>query len=402
MCRPAFSWFSRQCGGGVQPRRFVPTILDLENRLVPAFTAQYNAVLQELTIIGKNGNDAISVTVNAGSFQVNGSAVAGDPTLANTVKVNLLGGAGNDILSADLPGFTGELILNGGTGKDNLSGGNGPDTLLGGEGDDTLYANDGDDMLNGGGGADSLNGGNGDDTLTGGNGNDFIDGGINDDVLTQAGNFNYKLTPYKLSTSSRTGGNKDTLANLEAARLTGGAGNNILNAAMFSGLTTLDGGAGNDTLTAGAGRNVLSGRAGNDVLIGRLGNDELREIGNVNFVLTNNKLIGLGTDRVVGIEKAELTGGNKNNNLNASTFGGSVTLNGGFGSDTLGGGTGDDELNGGFDGDADVLRGGIGADTFHTEFFMYWYYDDTGSLLQAWVNRDAPADYSSDEGDSVL
>ena len=72
------------------------------------------------------------------------------------------------------------------------------------------------------------------------------------------------------------------------------------------------------------------------------------------MTLANGSLIGNGTDSLVSVETAELTGSAGPNALNASAF----TL----GSVTLTGGDGNDDLLGGSQGD--TLTGGLGVDTF--------------------------------------
>jgi Ca2+-binding RTX toxin-like protein len=142
-----------------------------------------------------------------------------------------------------------------------------------------------------------------------------------------------------------------SLRGIETARLTGGASANRIDAGGFSGSTE------------------LTGLAGNDVLIGGTGFDRLVESGDVNFVLTDTSLTGLGADVLSGFEAARLTGGRRNNRLDASGFSGSVQLSGGLGNDTLIGsqeasillgGAGSDQLTGAAGGD--VMIGGNGLD----------------------------------------
>ena len=101
------------------------------------------------------------------------------------------------------------------------------------------------------------------------------------DKLIAAGNVNFTLTN---TTLTRSVGGAIALASIEQAELTGGVGNNTINAASFSGQVKLDGDAGNDTLTGGSGIAILLGGAGNDILnagtgrtvmIGGLGIDTL-------------------------------------------------------------------------------------------------------------------------------
>ena len=77
-----------------------------------------------------------------------------------------------------------------------------------------------------------------------------------------------------LTNITLTGLGTDTFTNIESAALTGGIGNNTLNASAFTlGSVTLDGGAGNDFLTGGSQNDTLTGSAGNDTLNGGLGID---------------------------------------------------------------------------------------------------------------------------------
>ena len=106
----------------------------------------------------------------------------------------------------------------------------------------------------------------------------------------------------------------------------------------------LDGGAGNDTLTGTAGNDVLIGGPGRDTINGGAGIDTLLETRDANFVLTDTRLtIGGEIDTLLGIERAELTGGTSANTIDASAFTrGPVILSTGGGVDTLKGGSGDD------------------------------------------------------------
>lgn len=134
----------------------------------------------------------------------------------------------------------------------------------------------------------------------------------------------------------------------------------------------LFGGLGNDSITAGTGDDWLVGDAGDDVLDGGAGNDELREAADVNFLLTVAKLTGVGADKLVGIEAAQLRGGDSANRLDAIGFTGKVTLVGGAGDDSLLGGTNNDVLLGQSGNDSllggkgnDSLNGGDGQDTLN-------------------------------------
>ena len=122
----------------------------------------------------------------------------------------------------------------------------------------------------------------------------------------------------------------------------------------------LYGRGGNDTLLGGAGNDNLYGGEGDDSIDGGQGFDILRESADVNFTLTNTQLEGNGTDTLVNIERAILSGGNSDNLIDASAYSNSTYLYGRAGNDTLLGGTRNDYLYGG-QGD-DSIDGGKGYD----------------------------------------
>ena len=135
----------------------------------------------------------------------------------------------------------------------------------------------------------------------------------------------------------------------------------------------LDGGGGNDTLDGGDGRDYLSGGFEDDSLDGGRGYDTLVESDDVNFLLTNSHLRGKGIDTIQNIERVILSGGDRNNVLDAAAFSvGTVKLLGGKGNDTLRGGERNDSLFGGAGRDRlygnqgrDYLYGGDGNDKLY-------------------------------------
>ncbi|MHC4876359.1 MAG: CAP domain-containing protein [Planctomycetota bacterium] len=196
------------------------------------------------------------------------------------------------------------------------------------------------------------------------------------------------------------GAGRDVLIGGAASdRLLGGAGSDDLRGGP--GNDTLAGGAGRDSLTGGEGHDrlsgqggsgdVLTGDAGDDTLSGGRGSDRLMEVGDADFILTDTRLLGLGTDSFAAIEFVVLFGGLEDNRIDASTFalpgarlklaggggndeligspladllignGGNDTLMGAGGNDTLLGGRHHDSLSGGDD--DDVLLGRAGRDT---------------------------------------
>lgn len=352
------------------------------------------------TINGTNGND----TLNGGDQNdvINGlrgqdvlKGNGGNDTLNGGADFNFLdGGTGNDVLNGGDDGST----FTGGAGNDTLNGGAGTDflfesgnvnfvltnTKLTGNGTDilssieraSLFGGDGNNKLDATSfsGDVSFFGGNGNDTLLGGSNNDDFDGGAGNDLINGgAGNSdrvnafsekgNIVLTDSKLTGSAATGLGTDTLVSIESARLQGGNSNNKLDASFFSGGGDLIGNGGNDTLLGGSGDDRLIGGTGNDILKGGFGIDDVQESGNVNFVLTDTSLTGLGKDTLQSIELADLTGGSSDNVLDASAFSGSfgAELSGGDGNDILLGSISNDLRLNGDNGD-DVVSGGEGND----------------------------------------
>lgn len=136
---------------------------------------------------------------------------------------------------------------------------------------------------------------------------------------------------------------------------------------------TVNTGVGNDRLTVNATNLLLPVSRGAFRYDGGTGFDSVDATGDTNWSLTPTSLTagGGGSLRLTAIENATLTGGASNNSLDASLFGGSVTLNGLGGNDTLrsgskggtlNGGDGNDELHGGAS--HDTLIGGAGIDEF--------------------------------------
>ncbi|WP_295882586.1 calcium-binding protein [uncultured Thiohalocapsa sp.] len=216
------------------------------------------------------------------------------------------------------------------------------------------------DRLIGDAAANTLQGRDGDDRLTGGAGSDSLVGGSGADVVVAARDADMTLANTSLTIGTE---GTDSLSGITAAELTGGDGANVLDAAGFSGETTLTGGAGNDTLIGGAGDDRLSGGVGTDSISGGGGTNTLFETADADFTLNDTALTRGAdpADSLAAIQRAELTGGDGDNVLDASGFSGRATLIGGAGDDTLIGGSGDDRLTGGAG--IDVIDGGAGSNT---------------------------------------
>tara|TARA_R110002072_G_scaffold287242_2_gene452695 strand:+ start:17906 stop:22102 length:4197 start_codon:yes stop_codon:yes gene_type:complete len=198
----------------------------------------------------------------------------------------------------------------------------GDDEIFGGIGADTIFGSGGDDTLMGNADADSMIGGDGNDIVNGNAGDDTAFGNAGDDTL---------------------------MGGSEADSLVGGDGNDMVRGQGASD-DTVSGGAGDDTLDGGPGPSTLVESADGDfTLVSGLVAGEGTLTGSVT-----------GTDVLIEIERAQLTGGASANNIDASGFNGPVTLDGGGGADVLTGGDGGATITGGAGND--TITGGAGAD----------------------------------------
>jgi hypothetical protein len=251
------------------------------NVVLAGVASQQIGNVPSLTIAGAGGNDAFTIDRPAANRNVvSGSGLVpteffGVPTLA----INLGNG-------------TNSVTVNGGFGAAGLKN----VTVLGGANNDTLTHNAAGLSLPVAGGAYRFNGGAGVDAVAG------------------AGNANWTLAPTVLRS---TGGGQILITAVEQGRLTGGAGNNVLDATTFTGTT------------------FLSGQGGNDTLRGGRGFDWVTESANANFTLSNTRLVGLGVDTLIGVNGARLTGGAGSNVFNVSGWTLTAVLDGGAGSDML-------------------------------------------------------------------
>lgn len=350
------------------------------------------------TLYGGLGHDRITVTL------------APPPVGADfTGSAALFGGNGNDWLMTEVTGsLDGSQALDiaiqqsGGRGNDNLyvsaiaetefgTEGSYDIDLSGGAGDDNIWAeidasNDHADV--------AVDAGSGSDIVYiyapgggefGGGATINVDGGTgDDDVTTQAQGTDY----------GDAGSNT----------LSGGDGNDRLDAYVYLGSNTLDGGEGDDTLigdaeaasdaVAGAG-NIARGGEGDDTILLRgavsawqsyVTNEAYGDAGD--DTIESVAQLGSGTDSEYGTATVLLYGGTGNDTLTATTrydvtteeLGGATlyggegndilrvdggvenVLNGGSGNDTITGGSGNDRIIGGSG--ADILRSGGGEDAF--------------------------------------
>jgi Ca2+-binding RTX toxin-like protein len=283
--------------------------------------------IERAALYGGDGDNIMDATAFSGTTYMEGGA-GRDTLLGSEQADELNGGAGRDTIY----GYGGDDILAGGGNDDELYGGMGNDLLTGGAGDDTLFGEEGDDTLFGNGGNDFLSGGIGNDTLNGGAGNDTLEGGEGSDTLIGGTGFDTVIqtvdNDMTLSNTALTGLGNDSLTSIEAAILTGGAGDNTLDANLFSGYATLYGMDGDDVLIGGSNADILSGGDGNDTLEGGLGDDSLYggadydtviQTGDVDMTLSDTQLTGLGTDTLGSIEAVVLTGGAGDNTFTFSS-----------------------------------------------------------------------------------
>jgi Ca2+-binding RTX toxin-like protein len=146
-----------------------------------------------------------------------------------------------------------------------------------------------------------------------------------------------------------------------------------------------EGGDGNDTLLGHNNHDTLMGGEGNDKVYGYGGTDELMAGGGTNNTVNG----GDGSDYLYGGTGNDMIYGETGDDWMYGR-GGNDTLFGNAGADKLYGEAGNDIISGGVDGYRDLIQGGTGADQIRRE--LYW----NGS---ATVNRDAPLDFSSTDGD---
>jgi Ca2+-binding RTX toxin-like protein len=307
--------------------------------------------LDELQIVGSDGNDLIELSAVEQALQVKIGATLLNATRFESATIE--GRLGNDQITTDeLAGFasnypTYELnnfhfSISGDGGQDTIdasmavdgfigftiNGGEDADLILlpaapvgaigtsinansafGGGGDDTIYGGLGDETIDGGDGNDSLFGADGGDTLLGQAGDDTVEGGAGADSVE------------------------------------GHAGNDVLNGNGDE--DTLDGGDGDDRLVGGGSSDFLNGRAGDDVVIGNSGNDVLMgEAG------SDTLDAGEGNDQLFGGSERDLLVGGADDDL----------IDGGVEQDTLATGGGNDTL---VDAEEDVID----------EAFVNWFVE---------------------------
>jgi Ca2+-binding RTX toxin-like protein len=221
-------------------------------------------------------------------------------------------------------------------------------------------------------------------------------GGPGTDTLDVSGDGDYVLTDTRLTSST---GGVVILSEVESASLTGGAGDNRIDASTFTqGAVLLDGGPGDDilcggrsgsTLRGGPGRDVIRPLAGTNTIDGGDGFDEILVPGNAaanrvsvsqsGQVLTVTLDSATSTNTTANVERLRIEGGDGDDLIELSGLTLATLVDAGAGDDTvvnavtgfqaitapltLLGGEGDDVLEGGSG--SDRLEGGSGRDTLN-------------------------------------
>lgn len=249
------------------------------------FTVNLGAGTDTLQIAGGTGDDSIIFGTLGANLTGDGDR---DLTYASVEVFQLVGNAGDDLLSAAGGSGTGEpmtigVTSNGLAGMDTLLGGSGADALDGGDDDDTLYGYNGNDALIGNAGNDGLDGGPGNDSFNEGrtiSGNDVMVGGTGRDVV----NYSYRTGDVSIFLddqcySGDVMGEQDCIsADVEVAY--GGAGSDYIqgNALAnelygYGSMDWIEGLGGNDIVYGGDGDDIIMGGEGNDTIQGQVGMD---------------------------------------------------------------------------------------------------------------------------------
>jgi Ca2+-binding RTX toxin-like protein len=400
-------------------------VAGIENAIGSKANDMLTAASAGSVLDGGAGVDALLGGVGDDTFIISGTNDISDVRDGNdgTDTVKIAGG------NATLNGFVGAYedveIFNGGgfallgTTAANIFDFTGVDvtnllSVDGGAGNDTLTAGDDGLKLIGGAGVDTVTGGAGDDTIVISGTNDTtdaIDGGGGTNTIEVTGKTAVTLAGFNATTQSidEWTGNNQALLGTTAANtfdlsglssvsgltyVDGGAGNDvIIGSDNWAG--DLRGGAGDDTLTAGDLGDILTGGAGKDTLTGGIGDDTFVISGKNDT--TDVFAGGGGTDTLKataavtlnglntvtssieaweGISaKVSITGTAANETFdlsNLDTVTNLAFVDGGAGNDTLigsdnwagtlRGGVGNDRIQGGSQ--VDTLSGGAGNDTF--------------------------------------
>lgn len=131
---------------------------------VPSFV---NDLANVDSVLGGTGNDTISASVSGSTLTVTLNGSPSTFTIYSGTSLFVNGEAGDDTISGDST-VTIPTVMFGAGGNDSITGGAGQDYINGGGANDTVFGGASADFIAGAGGHDSLGGGSGNDTLIAG------------------------------------------------------------------------------------------------------------------------------------------------------------------------------------------------------------------------------------------
>jgi Ca2+-binding RTX toxin-like protein len=336
--------------------RFVPNLEALGDRIVPTITATFNPTAGQLTVLGDEFDNLITVSRDAaGTILVNNGQVSiagGTPTVDNTSPITVLGLGGNDRLELDeANGALPRAVVAGAQGNDTLIGGSANDLLVGGPGSDVALMGAGDDTFiwNPGDGSDTVEGQAGHDNMAFNDshvGRENIDLSANGSRLRlfrDIGNVTMDVNGLEqVDVTSRGGAATLTVNDLSGTDVT--QVNLNLLGGVLADTVIINGTAGDDLIT-------VAGDASGATVLGLAAQVNITGPAAPNDRLTVNARAGDDQVDASGLSADAIQ-------LTADGGDGDDVLIGSPGNDTLLGGTGDDVLLG--NGGMNVLDGGPG------------------------------------------
>ncbi len=292
-----------------------------------AVSSTYDPSSDTLTVTSDENGDTIVVTCPAANLLINGAAPPSGalPCSGSVGTLVLIGNGGADTL--DVSGISalpiGTVTLDGGEGDDDIRGvpltSNGyVVTLLGGGGDDLLTANSS-DVARGGSGDDRIDGFVQDGgTLAGDQGTDTFGFAL---PLSPPASFAFTPRDAGLTISVLGGTDSQILpwGSIEIVDLLLNDGAQTVDGSAFSGSLRVRAEGGADTITGTAAADVLNGGAGNDFLDGQGGADTFQAGAGLDLVHARDGVADTGdcgseedtlvadaTDALTGCERIEL------------------------------------------------------------------------------------------------
>jgi Ca2+-binding RTX toxin-like protein len=267
----------------------------------------------------------------------------------------------------------------------------------------TAYA----DVIHGSSAANDISAGGGDDTILGSAGNDTIHGGDGHNTLDYGAFDNdHPLTVTGANdgagTVSFTGGSQIFSG---ITTISGGAGNDAIDLHTWTQAAHISGGPGNDVLRGGAGSDTIEGGPGDDTIRGSFGDDVIHGDAGHNTldystfdsahpIVVSGTADGAGSTSVDGPQSIHQTftgittliGGDGDDRIDLSVWSSGAHVSGGAGADIITGGAGGDSLEGGAGDDtfhisagADTIIGGAGANTIDGSAFENGSVSVTGT-----------------------